>query len=80
LPKFKFYERAKGSTLNQSGKTSVLATFEVLKLHLNMPPTEPAAGGAPPTSTTLREEVNVFFKSGKLAQGNYASLNHKITC
>jgi hypothetical protein len=70
LPKFKFYERAKDSTLNQSGETFVLATFEVLKPHLKMPPTEPAAGGSPPTSTTLREEGNAFYKSGNLKKGN----------
>jgi hypothetical protein len=34
LPNSKFCEKAEASTLNQSGKTSVLATFEILKPHL----------------------------------------------
>jgi hypothetical protein len=71
----KSYKRAKASTLNLTGKASVLATFEVLSPRLKMPLTEPAAGKAQATSTTLREEGNAFYKSGNLAQGNKTSFH-----
>jgi hypothetical protein len=61
-------------------KDNLATTSGDLNPHLKMPPAGLAAANTSPTSTTLREEGNDFYKAGKLPQGQSHPPASEIPC